>query len=184
MFSAGYDDAINYGAVGSTIGHEMTHGFDDQGRQFDAKGNLRDWWTKQDASRFEERAACVSTQYSQYTVVDEVKINGKLTLGENIADLSGLQVAYKAYLRSLDGKPAPVIDGYTGPQRFFLGWSQAWREKTRDERALQLLTVDPHSPPRFRANGAAINHDGYHEAFGTKPGDAMWKPVEARIRIW
>jgi putative endopeptidase len=123
-------------------------------------------------------------QYEGYEPLPGKKLNGKLTLGENIADLSGLQVAYKAYIRSLNGKPAPVLEGRSGEQRFFLGWAQAWRAKTRDERAMQLLTTDPHSPPQFRANGAAINHDGYHEAFGTRPGDAMYKPVESRIRIW
>ena len=112
------------------------------------------------------------------------KVNGRLTLGENIADLSGLQIAFKAYHRALGGKPAPVIDGLTGDQRFYLGWSQAWRAKSRDERSLQLLTIDTHSPDQFRANGAAINADGFHESFGTKPGDKMYKPSEARIRIW
>ncbi len=184
FFDVTADDAVNYGAIGAIIGHEISHGFDDKGSQFDGDGNLRNWWTDEDRKAFDAIGEKLVAQYEAYGPIPGKKLNGKLTLGENIADLSGLQVAYKAYLRSLDGKPAPVIDGYTGPQRFFLGWSQAWREKTRDERALQLLTVDPHSPPRFRANGAAINHDGYHEAFGTKPGDAMWKPVEARIRIW
>ena len=178
------DDAVNYGAIGAVIGHEISHGFDDQGSQFDGDGKLRNWWTDDDRKAFDAIGARLVAQYEGYEPIPGKHLNGKLTLGENIADLSGLQIAYKAYLRSLGGKPAPVIDGYTGEQRFFMGWSQAWREKAREERKLQLLTIDPHSPPEFRANGAAINHDGFHEAFKTKPGDKMFKPSEDRIRIW
>lgn len=178
------DDAVNYGAIGAVIGHEISHGFDDSGAQFDGDGALRNWWTDDDRKAFEDITAKLVAQYEGYQPIAGKHLNGKLTLGENIADLSGLQIAYKAYLRSLGGKPAPVIDGYTGQQRFFMGWSQAWREKAREERRLQLLTVDPHSPPEFRANGAAVNHDGFHEAFKTKPGDGMYKPSEERIRIW
>jgi putative endopeptidase len=184
FFDVSADDAVNYGSIGAIIGHEISHGFDDSGSQFDGDGNLRNWWTDEDRKAFEAIGEKLVAQYGAYEPIPGSKLNGKLTLGENIADLSGLQIAYKAYVRSLAGKPAPVIDGYTGPQRFFLGWSQAWRQKTRDERALQLLTTDTHSPPQFRANGAAVNHDGFHEAFGTKPGDPMYKPLEARIRIW
>jgi len=178
------DDAVNYGAIGAVIGHEISHGFDDQGSQFDGDGKLRNWWTDDDRKAFDAIGAKLVAQYEGYEPIAGKHLNGKLTLGENIADLSGLQIAYKAYLRSLGGKPAPVIDGYTGQQRFFMGWSQAWREKARDERKLQLLTIDPHSPPEFRANGAAVNHDGFHDAFKTKPGDKMFKPSEDRIRIW
>ncbi len=178
------DDAVNYGAIGAVIGHEISHGFDDQGSQFDGNGALRNWWTDDDRKAFDAIGAKLVAQYEGYEPIPGKHLNGKLTLGENIADLSGLQIAYKAYLRSLGGKPAPVIDGYTGEQRFFMGWSQAWREKAREERKLQLLTVDPHSPPEFRANGAAVNHDGFHEAFKTKPGDKMFKPSDERIRIW
>ena len=178
------DDAVNYGAIGAVIGHEISHGFDDQGSQFDGDGKLRNWWTDEDRKAFDAIGARLVAQYEGYEPIPGKHLNGKLTLGENIADLSGLQIAYKAYLRSLGGKPAPVIDGYTGEQRFFMGWSQAWREKAREERKLQLLTIDPHSPPEFRANGAAVNHDGFHEAFKTKPGDKMFKPSEDRIRIW
>lgn len=178
------DDAVNYGAIGAVIGHEISHGFDDQGSQFDGDGKLRNWWTDDDRKAFDAIGARLVAQYEGYEPIPGKHLNGKLTLGENIADLSGLQIAYKAYLRSLGGKPAPVIDGYTGEQRFFMGWSQAWREKAREERKLQLLTIDPHSPPEFRANGAAVNHDGFHEAFKTKPGDKMFKPSEDRIRIW
>jgi putative endopeptidase len=184
FFDIEADDAVNYAAIGAIIGHEISHGFDDEGSQFDGDGKLRNWWTDADRRAFEAVGSKLVAQYEKYEPLPGRPLNGKLTLGENIADLSGLQIAYKAYLRSLGGKPAPVIAGYTGQQRFFLGWSQAWREKTREERALQLLTTDPHSPPRFRANGAAVNHDGYHEAFGTRPGDAMFKPIEDRIRIW
>jgi len=178
------DDAVNYGAIGAVIGHEISHGFDDQGSQFDGDGKLRNWWTDDDRKAFDAIGAKLVAQYEGYEPIPGKHLNGKLTLGENIADLSGLQIAYKAYLRSLGGKPAPVINGLTGEQRFFMGWSQAWREKAREERKLQLLTIDPHSPPEFRANGAAVNHDGFHEAFKTKPGDKMFKPSEDRIRIW
>jgi putative endopeptidase len=178
------DDAANYGAIGAIIGHEISHGFDDEGSQFDGDGVLSNWWTDDDRKAFEAVGAKLVAQYGGYEPIAGKHLNGKLTLGENIADLSGLQIAYKAYQRSLGGKPAPVIDGLTGEQRFFMGWAQGWREKMRDQRSLQLLTVDPHSPPEFRANGAAINHDGFHEAFKTKPGDKMFKPSEERIRIW
>lgn len=178
------DDAVNYGAIGAVIGHEISHGFDDQGSQFDGNGTLRNWWTDEDRKAFDAIGARLVAQYDAYEPIPGKHVNGKLTLGENIADLSGLQIAYKAYLRSLGGKPSPVIDGYTGEQRFFMGWAQAWRQKTREERELTLLTVDPHSPPAFRANGAAVNHDGFHEAFKTRQGDKMYKSPEDRIRIW
>ncbi|MCH8857427.1 MAG: M13 family metallopeptidase, partial [Proteobacteria bacterium] len=178
------DDAVNYGGIGGVIGHEISHGFDDQGSQFDGDGALRNWWSDADRKAFEAVTSKLVAQYDAYEPLPGKHVNGRLTLGENIADLSGLQIAYKAYQRSLGGKPAPVIDGLTGAQRFFMGWSQAWREKSRDERRLQTLTVDPHSPPEFRANGAAVNHDGFHEAFKTKPGDKMYKAAGERIRIW
>ena len=184
FFDMAADDATNYGAIGAVIGHEISHGFDDQGSQFDGDGMLRNWWTEADRKAFDEVGAKLVAQYEGYEPLPGQRLNGKLTLGENIADLSGLQIAYKAYLRSLGGKPAPEIAGYSGVQRFFLGWSQAWREKARDERKLQLLNMDPHSPPEFRANGAAVNHDGFHDAFGTQPGDKMFKPKDERIRIW
>ncbi|MBT9493408.1 MAG: M13 family metallopeptidase [Paucibacter sp.] len=184
FFDMAADDAVNYGAIGAVIWHEISHGFDDQGSQFDGDGALRNWWSDADRKAFEKVGAQLVAQYEKYEPLPGKTVNGKLTLGENIADLSGLQIAYKAYLGSLGGKPAAVIDGYTGEQRFFMGWSQAWRSKQRDERAMQNLTVDPHSPAKFRANGAAVNHDGFHEAFGTKPGDQMFKASEERIRIW
>lgn len=184
FFDMTADDAVNYGAIGAVIGHEISHGFDDQGSQFDGDGKLRNWWTDEDRKAFDALGARLVAQYETYEPIPGHKLNGKLTLGENIADLSGLQIAYKAYHLSLGGKAAPVIDGLTGEQRFFLGWSQAWREKVREERSLQLLTIDPHSPPQFRANGAAVNHDGFHAAFGTRPGDGMFKAEAERIRIW
>jgi len=184
FFDMAADDALNYGAIGGVIGHEISHGFDDEGSKFDGDGALRNWWTDADRKAFEMIGQRLVAQYEQYEPIPGKKLNGKLTLGENIADLAGLQIAFKAYQRSLGGKPAPVINGYTGEQRFFLGWSQAWREKVRESRTLQLLTIDPHSPPQFRANGAAINTDGYHDAFATRPGDRMFKPNEQRIRIW
>jgi putative endopeptidase len=184
FFDMGADDAVNYGAIGAIIGHEISHGFDDKGSQYDGDGKLRNWWTEADRKAFEALGDKLVAQYGEYEPVPGHKVNGKLTLGENIADLSGLQIAYKAYHRSLNGQAAPVIDGLGGDQRFYLGWAQAWRAKSREERALQLLTIDTHSPDQFRANGAAINSDGYHETFGTKPGDKMYKPSEARIRIW
>ena len=184
LYNPKADDAVNYGAIGAVIGHEISHGFDDEGSQFDGDGALANWWTEADRQAFEAIGARLVAQYEAYEPIPGKHVNGKLTLGENIADLSGLQIAYKAYLRSLGGKPAPVIDGLTGPQRFFLGWSQAWREKMREPRRLQMLTLDPHSPAEFRANGAAVNHDGFHEAFKTQPGDKMFKPAGERIRIW
>jgi len=184
LYNTQADDAVNYGAIGAVIGHEISHGFDDEGSQFDGDGALANWWTDADRQAFEAIGARLVAQYAAYEAIPGKHVNGKLTLGENIADLSGLQIAYKAYLRSLGGKPAPVIDGLTGQQRFFMGWSQAWREKMREPRRLQLLTVDPHSPAEFRANGAAVNNDGFHEAFKTQQGDKMFKPAEERIRIW
>ena len=184
FFDMRADDAVNYGAIGAIIGHEISHGFDDWGSQYDGEGRLRNWWTAADRKAFEALGAQLVAQYGAYQPLPGQSLNGQLTLGENIADLSGLQIAWKAWQRSLGGRPAPVIDGLGGEQRFFMGWAQSWREKTREQRALQLLTVDPHSPPEFRANGAAVNHDAFHQAFGTRQGDGMYKPAERRLRIW
>ena len=184
FFNREADDAVNYGAIGAVIGHEISHGFDDEGSQFDGDGRLRNWWTEADRKAFDEIGAKLIAQYDAYEPISGKHVNGKLTQGENIADLSGLQIAYKAYQLSLAGKTAPIIDGLTGEQRFFLGWAQAWRDKTREAALLQRITTDPHSPAEFRANGAAVNNDGFHEAFGTKPGDKMYKAPEARIRLW
>ncbi len=184
FFDMNADDAVNYGAIGAVIGHEISHGFDDQGSQYDGDGKLRNWWTADDRQAFEKLTAKLAAQYDAYEPIPGKHVNGHLTLGENIADLSGLQIAYKAYELSLNGQKSPVIDGLTGEQRFFLGYAQAWRSKLREARELQLLTMDPHSPGRYRADGAAVNHDGFHQAFGTKAGDGMWKAPEDRIRMW
>ena len=184
FFDQRNDDAANYGAIGAVIGHEISHGFDDEGSQFDGDGKLRNWWTPEDRKAFEAITSRLDAQYSAYSPLPGTHVNGKLTMGENIADLSGLQIAYKAWQLSLGGKPSPVIDGMTGEQRFYRAFAQIWRTKIRDERALQLVVSDPHSPGQFRADGAAINADGFHEAFGTKPGDKMWKAPADRIRLW
>lgn len=184
FFDLDADDAINYGAIGAVIGHEISHGFDDMGSRFDGDGVLCNWWTDADRLAFDAVGARLVAQYEAYEPMPGRHLNGRLTLGENIADVSGLQVAFAAYCRVSKSQPASSIDGYTGAQRFFLGWAQAWRDKVREERALQLLTTDPHAPAEFRANGGAINHDGFHAAFATQPGDAMFKPADERIRIW
>ena len=184
FFNVAADDAVNYGAIGAVIGHEISHGFDDKGSQLDGDGRLRNWWTDDDRKAFENVTGRLVAQYEAYSPIPGQHLNGKLTLGENIADLSGLQIAYKAWKLSLGGKPSPVIDGFTGEQRFIYGFAQVWRNKTRDERALQLLTIDPHSPGQFRADGATINADAYHDAFHTKPGDKMWKAPADRLRLW
>lgn len=184
FFNVEADDAVNYGGIGAVIGHEIGHGFDDQGRKFDGGGNLRDWWTEEDTAKFEQRKNMLAAQYDGYEVIDGLTINGQFTSGENIGDLGGLGIAYKAYRISLDGKEAPVIDGFTGDQRFFIGWAQVWRAKARAEEAKRLLTVDPHSPPKFRANGAAVNVTEFYQAFDVKEGDGMYLPPEERVKIW
>ena len=184
FFNVAADDAVNYGAIGAVIGHEISHGFDDQGSQLDGDGHLRNWWTDDDRKAFENVTGRLVAQYETYSPIPGQHLNGKLTLGENIADLSGLQISYKAWKLSLGGHPAPKIDGLTGEQRFIYGFAQVWRSKVREERALQLLTIDPHSPGQFRADGATINADAFHEAFHTKPGDKMWKAPEDRLRLW
>ena len=184
MFDAAADPAINYGAIGGVIGHELTHGFDDQGRKLDADGKLRDWWTAADATAFEARAKRLGAQYSAFEPVPGVHINGDLTMGENIADLGGLNVALEAYHRSLHGQPAPVIDGFTGDQRVFLGWAQAWRGKARDDYVRKQVVSDPHSPRAFRVIGPPRNIDAWYDAFGVKPGDAYYVAPDQRVRIW
>ncbi|HNR23600.1 MAG TPA: M13-type metalloendopeptidase [Steroidobacteraceae bacterium] len=184
FFDATADDAANYGGIGGVIGHEISHGFDDSGRQYDGNGNLRDWWTPADAARFKSLADRLVAQYDGHTVLDGQQLNGRLTLGENIGDLSGLAVAYRAYLRALDGKPAPVIDGFSGEQRFFLGWAQGWRTKYRDENLRMRLLTDLHSPARWRVNGVVVNIDEFHDAFGVDVGDGMYLAPEERVKIW
>ncbi|HYN14852.1 MAG TPA: M13 family metallopeptidase [Terriglobales bacterium] len=182
LFDPRSDDAPNYGNTGGTIGHELTHGFDDEGRQFDAQGNLRDWWTAEDAKEFEKRASCTSDQYSQYVIVDDIKINGKLTLGEDVADLGGLLLAYLAWQDANKGKDLQPIDGFTPEQRFFIGYGQSWCSLERPEVQRLRATVDPHSPPRYRTNGVVSNMPEFQKAFSCKAGAPMVR--ENRCRIW
>jgi putative endopeptidase len=178
------DDAVNYGAIGMVIGHELTHGFDDEGRQYDAEGNLKEWWTPEDAEKFKGLADRVVAQYNGYTAVDTLKVNGQLTLGENIADLGGVTIAYYAWKRSLKGKPAPVIGGFTGEQRFFLAHAQGWRNVWRPEITRLVVLSDPHSPPVWRVNGPLSNMSEFAKAFGCKAGDPMVATGDARVEIW
>ncbi|WP_371867558.1 M13 family metallopeptidase [Duganella guangzhouensis] len=184
FFDARADDAVNYGAIGAVIGHEISHGFDDGGSQSDGDGNLRDWWTKEDKANFKAKADALTTQYDGYSPLPGYHVNGALTLGENIADNSGLAIAYKAYQISLGGKPAPVLDGFTGEQRFFMGWSQIWRVKMREDQQILQIKTDPHSPGQFRSNGPVVNQPGFYDAFGVKPGDKLYVAPEQRIIIW
>jgi putative endopeptidase len=184
IFDANADAAMNYGAVGGVIGHELTHGFDDEGRKIDADGALRDWWTADDAKAFDARAKVLAAQYSAFEPLPGVHVNGELTMGENIADLGGLTLALDAYHASLHGKPAPVIDGYSGDQRVFLGWAQAWRGKVRDDAVRRQVVSDPHSPRQFRVNGPVRNIDAWYEIFGVKPDEKLFVAPPARVRIW
>ncbi len=184
FFDPHADPAVNYGGIGAVIGHEITHGFDDQGRKVDGDGVLRDWWTAEDAARFEERARVLGAQYSALSPFEGVNVNGDLTMGENIADLGGLLMALDAYHMSLNGQPAPVINGLTGDQRVFLGWAQVWRENIRDEALRQQVTVDPHAPAQYRAAVPPRNIDAWYAAFGVQPGDEQYLAPEARARIW
>ncbi|HEX8393231.1 MAG TPA: M13 family metallopeptidase [Longimicrobium sp.] len=184
FFDPNADDAVNYGGIGGVIGHEISHGFDDQGRKSDAAGNLRDWWTPEDAGAFDQRANALAAQYSGYSPIEGASVNGRLTLGENIGDLSGLAIAYRAYRNSLNGRPAPVIAGFTGDQRFFLGWAQIWRSKFREQALRQQLLTDPHSPGQYRTNGVLVNFPAFYEAFNVREGDRMWLPADKRIKLW
>ena len=184
FFDPAADDAVNYGAIGAVIGHEIGHGFDDQGRLYDATGKLEDWWTKADGDAFKKRASGLVQQYSAFEVLPGLKVNGELTLGENIGDLGGLGVAYQAYQRSLGGKPAPTLEGLTGDQRFFLAYAQAWQTKIRDGELRARVLSDPHSPPYNRVNGTVPNVDAWYTAFDVKPGDKMYLPPEQRVKIW
>ena len=185
FYDPSWDDAMNYGGIGAVIGHEMTHGFDDRGRQFDTQGNLRDWWTAADAERYKRRADLVAAQFDHYTVLDTLHLNGRLTLGENIADLGGVAVAFAALERELAGKPRPKsIDGFTAEQRFFLSWAQVWRNLDRDEALRTQVQTDPHSPAAWRVNGPLSNLLEFARAFGCRPGDAMVRPDSVRARIW
>jgi len=186
FFDVAMDDAVNYGGIGVVIGHEMTHGYDDQGRKYDADGNLNDWWTAADAKAFEARAQKVVDEYDGFEVLPGVPVNGKLTLGENLADLGGVHIAYEALERALAKYPSKrrTIDGFTPEQRFFISFAQIWRTNVRDTEAQRLVTVDPHSPGRFRAYGPLLNVQEFYDAFGIKPGSPMWLPPEQRAVIW
>jgi putative endopeptidase len=184
FFDLNADDAVNYGGIGAVIGHEISHGFDDQGRKFDGKGVLRDWWTDQDNERFMKRAGALVQQYNAFSPIPGMNINGELTLGENIGDLSGLAVAYKAYQLALAGKPAPVLDGFTGDQRFYIGWGQVWARNYREDELRKRLLTDPHSPSEYRANGIVRNMPSFAEAFDVKAGDKLHLPAEQQVRIW
>lgn len=184
FFDFNADDAINYGGIGAVIGHEMTHGFDDRGRQFDASGNLENWWTEADANTFKKRADEVVDQFSGYVILDSLHVNGKLTLGENLADLGGLSIAYEAFKNTKQGLSNEKIDGFTPDQRFFLNWSQIWRNNMLPETVAQRIVTDSHAPGVFRVNGPLANMDAFYKAFDVKPGDKMYKAPELRTRIW
>jgi putative endopeptidase len=184
FFDPEADDAVNYGGIGAVIGHEIGHGFDDQGSKSDGDGNLRTWWTEGDRLGFENRTQALIAQYDQFEPLPGHAVQGALSIGENIGDLAGLQIAYKAYRSSLAGEPAPTLDGFTGEQRLFLGWAQIWRAKQREEALIRQLTTGPHAPPEFRCNGVVRNLPEFHEAFGVKPGDGLYLPPEQRVRIW
>ena len=184
FFDPSVDDAINYGGIGAVIGHEMTHGFDDQGCQFDKDGNLKNWWTEQDNNKFKAKTKMLVDQYSAYTVLDNVHVNGELTLGENIADVGGINIAYDAFKRTAQGKSSEKIDGFTADQRFFLSWAQVWRQNITDENLNQRIVTDPHSPGKYRTNGPLTNMPEFYEAFGIKQGDKMFRPASDRVKVW
>ncbi|MEU3475980.1 M13 family metallopeptidase [Rhodococcus sp. NPDC006774] len=186
FFDPEADDAANYGGIGAVIGHEIGHGFDDQGAKYDGDGNMVDWWTDSDRTEFGKRTTALIEQYNEFEpkALPGHKVNGEFTIGENIGDLGGLSIAVAAYEISLEGKDAPVLDGLSGLQRVFFGWSQVWRTKARDAEAIRRLAVDPHSPPEFRCNGVVRNLDSFHEAFDVQPGDALYLDPGKRVRIW
>jgi predicted metalloendopeptidase len=184
FFDGDADDAVNYGGIGTILGHEISHGFDDQGSQYDGNGNLRDWWTAADHKRFKEKSRMLVSQYNAFEAIPGYHVNGELTLGENIADISGLAIAYKAYHMSLKGTTPPMIGGLTGDQRLYMGFGQIWRQKMRDNMLIMVLKTDPHSPGRFRTNGPLRNNPGFYDTFGVKPGDKMYLAPRDRVSIW
>jgi putative endopeptidase len=184
FFDAKADEAVNYGAIGAVIGHEISHGFDDQGAQYDGDGNLRDWWTKEDHEKFAAKTKALVAEYDAFEAPPGYHVSGELTLGENIADNSGLAIAYKAYKIATATKPGAVIDGLTGEQRLYLGFAQIWRAKYRENFAIQLIKTDPHSPPQFRGNGTVVNQPGFFAAFDVKEGDKMYRAPDKRVIIW
>ena len=184
FFDPQADPAINYGGIGGVIGHEISHGFDDQGRKSNGEGVLKDWWTNEDTENFNQRAAKLGAQYESIEILPGERVNGKLTMGENIGDMGGMTLALAAYRASLGGKPAPVIDGLTGDQRVFFGWAQVWRTKIRDEALIKQIHSDPHAPAEARVNGVVRNIDAWYEAFDVKPGDKLYVAPEDRVKIW
>jgi len=184
FFDLNADDAVNYGGIGAVIGHEIGHGFDDQGSKYDGAGNLNNWWTDADRKAFEQRTSQLVAQYNQFAPFPDAKVNGRFTLGENIGDLGGLSIAYRAYQLSLEGKQAPVIDTLSGEQRFFMGWAQVWRRNYREEELRNRLITDPHSPSQYRANGIVSNLPAFYAAFDVKPSDQMYIAPEDRVKIW
>jgi endothelin-converting enzyme/putative endopeptidase len=184
FFNMEADDAVNYGGIGAVIGHEMGHGFDDQGSKYDGDGNMRNWWTDEDLAEFTKRSKALVKQYSQYKVFDDLNVDGELTLGENIGDLAGVTIAYRAYKLSLNGKEAPVIDGLTGDQRFFMGFAQVWQGKRKEESLRNLVKTDSHAPGNFRALGSLSNMPEFYQAFDVKEGDKMYIAPENRVKIW
>jgi len=184
FFDFDADDAVNYGGIGAVIGHEMTHGFDDQGSQYDADGNLKNWWSPEDAKKFKEKTQLVVDQFNGYTILDTIHVQGELTLGENIADLGGVTIAYAAFKKTAQGKGSELIDGFTPDQRFFLSWAQVWRSVARPEAAMELIKNDPHSPGEWRCNGPLSNFEPFYKAFNVKEGDKMWRPENVRAKIW
>jgi putative endopeptidase len=184
FFDPNADDAVNYGGIGAVIGHEISHGFDDQGSKYTGEGTLQNWWTEEDRKAFEARTAQLGTQFSAYEGLPGLHLNGKLTMGENIGDLSGVTIALKAYHTSLNGKKAPILSGFSGDQRFFLAFAQVWRSKYRDAQRRQQILSDPHSPAQFRVNGSIRNIDDWYNAFNVKAGDKMYLPTDQRVRLW
>jgi len=183
-FDPDADDAVNYGAIGAIIGHEIGHALDDRGRQFDAHGQLRDWWSPEDDAEYQRRTQVLVEQFNAYSPLEGARVNGSLTLGENFGDLGGLQIAYRAWKLSLGNRPAEVIDGYTGDQRFFIGWAQIWRTKEREEYLRQFLLSNAHAPSRFRANGPVSNMPEFYAAFDVQPGDGLFRRPDQRAKIW
>jgi putative endopeptidase len=184
FFDPDADPAINYGGIGGVIGHEISHGFDDQGRKSDGDGTLRDWWTAEDATKFKAQTDRLGAQYSAFEPLPGAHVQGGLTMGENIGDMGGLSLGLDAYHASLHGKPSPVLDGFTGDQRVFLAWAQVWRSKIRDNALIQQLHTDPHSPATARVNEVVRNVDAWYTAFNVKPGDKHYLSPEQRVPIW
>jgi predicted metalloendopeptidase len=183
-FDPAADDAFNYGSAGALIGHEISHGFDDQGSQYDSDGNLRDWWTPEDHAKFKAKTELLIKEYDAFEPVPGFHVNGALTLGENIADIAGIEIAYKAYIASLNGREPPIIDGMTADQRFYIGFAQSWLGKQRDESAIAQVKSDPHSPEKYRTNGVVVHMPSFYSAFSVVSGDKMYRQPELRITLW